>query len=91
MRMKESLPVVLAVLCLNLRLNLAAGRSGMGRPSRRETRPSEPRVTTHRAQPFRCALPCLLSPTVEVCALLSLIVAMSSTRLTLLDQTFVVC
>ena len=52
---------------------------------------SEPRVTTHRAQPFLCALPSLLSPTVEVCALSSLIAAMSSTRLTLLDQTLVVC
>jgi len=33
---------------------------------------SEPRVTTHRAQPFRCVPPCLLFSTVEVCALSSL-------------------
>jgi len=33
---------------------------------------SEPRVTTHRVQLFRCALPCLLFSTAEVCALSSL-------------------
>ena len=74
-RMKESLPiVVLTVLRLNLHLNLAAGRTRMDHSivARHDQVKSEPRVTTHRAQPFRCVPPCLLFSAVEVCALPSL-------------------
>lgn len=59
---------------MNLRLNLAAGRPGWSTElvARHDQVRSEPRVTTHRVQLFRCALPCLLFSTAEVCALSSL-------------------